>query len=94
MDNAERELRNIENNKLQFQYRASVSKWIQVRDQVNKNFFYQVARKQSALAIKKLRRHDGCLVKDKSKMLQIATTYYNNLLSIGVLTHLVHTSKK
>ena len=34
MYNTERELRNIENNKLQFQYRASVSKWIQVRDQV------------------------------------------------------------
>ena len=39
LQKAKWELQNMEDNNLQFQYQASVSKWTQVGDQVNKMFF-------------------------------------------------------
>ena len=90
MHNPKWELRNIEDNILQFQYQASASKWTQVGDRVNKMFFSLVALKWSAVGIKQLRREDGSLTEDESEIVQIATTYYTKLLFIGVVMKSVH----
>ena len=63
-------------------------------DKVNKMFFSQVLPKQSAIGIKQLRREDGSLTKYESQIVQIDTTYYAKLLSVGVVTEYVHTSRK
>ena len=39
-------------------------------------------------------REDDSLREDETKMLQIATTYYTNLFYVGLVTDLVHTSRK
>ena len=57
-------------------------------------FFSQVAPKWSPVGIKQLRREDGSLTEDDSEIVQIATTYYTKLLSVGVVTESVHTSRK
>ena len=44
LHNAKWELRNIEDNILQFQYQASTSKWTQVGDRVNKMCFPKLHR--------------------------------------------------
>ena len=56
--------------------------------------FSQVALKWSAVGIKQLWREDGSLTEDESEIVQIATTYYTKLLSVGVATESVHTSRK
>ena len=94
LHNAIWELRNIEDNILQFQYQACASKWTQVGDRVNKMFFSLVALKWSAVGIKQLRREDGSLTENESEIVQIATTYNTKLLSVGVVTESIHTSRK
>ena len=93
LHNAKWELRNIKDNIVQFQYQAFASKWTQLGDRV-KMFFSRVSLKWSAVGIKQLRREDGSLIEDELEIVQIATTYYTKLLSSGVATESVHTSRK
>ena len=64
------------------------------RWQSKQNVFSQVALKWSAVGIKQLWREDGSLTEDESEIVQIATTYYTKLLSVGVATESVCTSRK
>ena len=62
-----------------------------IRRETNKK---SMAPKWSVVGIKQLRREDGSLTEDESEIVQIATTYYTKLLSVGVATESVHTSRK
>ena len=72
-----------------FCFKMETSRWPS-----KQKVFTQVASKLSTVGIKQLRREDGSLTKYESQIVQIDTTYYAKLLSVGVVTEYVHTSRK
>ena len=62
-------------------FRRSATWWARTDDKVNRHFFQYKAPKGGGGRMQGLRKPDGSITEGKSKILQMATQYYHDLLA-------------